>query len=73
MKYRPPLRTAEINAYNYGARARLAGIDLAGLAPLDSFPPMLSLTPAELEAVAWLGPDRFGHWAVRGWVEHKRD
>lgn len=68
MKYRPPLRTAEIHAYNFGRRAAAAGIDLPAVVTLDGSPPALVLTPAELEAVSQLGPDQFGRWSLKGWI-----
>jgi hypothetical protein len=72
MKYRPPLRTAEINAWNFGARGRALGFTIGDLAPLGNLPPRLALTLGELEALDRLGPDAFERWSARGWVEGER-
>jgi hypothetical protein len=69
MKYRPPLRTPEILAYNWGVRGRREGLQLADLEPLENYPPRLGLTVRELEALAVLGPDAWNRWAFRGWAE----
>lgn len=69
MKYRPPVRTSEIFAYNWGARGRSCGLSLADLAPMDNFTPRLDLSPSELDHLAALGPDAWHRWAARGWVE----
>ena len=69
MKNRPPLRTNEIHAYNFGARARRAGVDLSLVLPLDNLPGVVPLEPPELEALAAMGPDSFEKWTVKGWVE----
>lgn len=65
----PPLRTAEIRAFNYGARAKARGLNLDAIAPLGPYPPLLELEPSELDAVGALGPEQFHRWVVRGWVE----
>jgi hypothetical protein len=71
MKYRPPLRTSEIHAYNFGQRARLSNVELAGLLPYLNYPPLIALLPSELEALDRLGPDEFERWAVKGWLAHE--
>lgn len=68
-KRRPPLRSSELHAYNYGRRARAEGLDAAQLLPLEGWPAVLALSAPELEALAGLGPDAFERWALRGWIE----
>ena len=69
LKWRPPLRTSEILAYNWGRAAKRDGTDLGEIYPLDNFPPVRALTGRELEALARLGPDAWQKWAARGWAE----
>jgi hypothetical protein len=69
MGNRPPLRTNEIRAYNWGARGRAAGLLPGDLEPMGSFPPRLGLSPGELDALAGLGVEHFQRWALKGWIE----
>lgn len=69
MKWRPPLRTSELLAYNWGARAREDGYDLGEIYPMENLPPLVGLEAGEVDALSRLGPDAFQKWATRGWVE----
>lgn len=56
-------------AWNLGARARRAGIGVAGLASVGETAPEVELGPRELEALLRLGAEGFHVWTVRGWLE----
>ena len=63
------MRTSEIHAYNYGQRAREAGVPVSQLAPSDEDQRGPDLDSAELDSLIQLGPDGFDRWAIKGWIE----
>jgi hypothetical protein len=65
----PPLRTAEIHAYNFGRQTRAAGLDLAALTPPGMAWAVIPYNADTERAESELGPSGFASWAVRGWLE----
>ena len=66
---RPPLRTAEIHAYNFGRQTRAAGLELAALTGTGMAWAVVPYGPGQVEAEIALGREQFTHWAIRGWLD----
>lgn len=68
---RPPLLTAELRAFNFGRRARAAGLELAALTTSQMAWAVVTYGPDDELAESRLGPELFRRWAIRGWIESR--
>jgi hypothetical protein len=72
-KYRPPLTTAEIHAYNLGRRTHDDGLLLDAVYPGGLGPLLPGWNAADDRDLARLGRDGFSRWAVKGWLDRSRE